>query len=57
VSLRCQCPDDPQVYVDGGYRDGIVFGACRTCSPAAEPDGWTELRPFERVLSEDELVD
>lgn len=47
MTLRCGCPDDAKVRLDGGFRDETVFGPCWKCKPDPEP------RPYEHVLSDD----
>lgn len=40
MSLRCGCPDDVNVRLDGGFRDPTVFGPCWKCrtEPEAPPE-------------------
>lgn len=58
MTARCGCPDDENSHVDGGWRDPVVFGACRNC-PLESTNAVTlqaELdrleRPYETTLSD-----
>lgn len=59
MTLRCSCTDDEHTVVDGGWRDPIVFGRCRTCGgdppaqstlPKLVPSSWFVVPAEEPVL-------
>lgn len=50
MTARCGCPDDENSHVDGGWRDPVVFGGCRSCPPESvhAPTIQAELDRLER---------
>ena len=52
---RCGCPDDANSHVDGGYRDPVVFGPCRTCPPESA-HARTLAAELDRLEREDPAV-
>ena len=66
MTLRCSCTDDEHTVVDGGWRDPIVFGVCRSCSgdppaqstlPKLVPSSWFVVPAEEPALRDPHDLD